>query len=52
MLKLGVPSGTSLREEVSRGANGNHFGHIDEEMYYRMFNRRSLPEGPAGLGSD
>ncbi len=35
-------AGPSLREEVARGTNGNHFGYMDEQMYYRVFNRRSL----------
>jgi hypothetical protein len=35
-------AGSSLREEVSRGNNPNHFGSSDEEMYYRTISRRSL----------
>jgi hypothetical protein len=35
-------AGPSLREEVSRGSNPNHFGAADEEMYYRTISRRSL----------
>jgi hypothetical protein len=35
-------AGPSLREQTGRGDNPNHFGHMDEEMYYAMFTRRSL----------
>ena len=35
-------AGQSLREAVASGSNGNHFGFIDEEMYYRTFSRQVL----------
>jgi hypothetical protein len=35
-------AGKSLREEVSGSGIGDHFGHIDEEMFYRTFNRSIL----------
>ena len=35
-------AGHSLREEVARGDNPLHFGFVDEEMFYRMFNQASM----------
>ncbi len=35
-------AGPSLREEVARGDNPLHFGFVDEEMFYRMFNQASM----------
>ncbi len=35
-------AGSSLREEVAGSGIGDHFGHIDEEMFYRTFNRSIL----------
>jgi hypothetical protein len=35
-------AGPGLREEVARGENPLHFGHVDEEMFYRSFSRAAL----------
>jgi hypothetical protein len=35
-------AGPSLREEVARSDNPLHFGFVDEEMFYRMFNQASM----------
>ena len=35
-------AGESLREAVAGSGIGDHFGHIDEEMFYRTFNRSIL----------
>jgi hypothetical protein len=35
-------AGPSLREEVARGDNPLHFGFVDEEMFYRIFNQASM----------
>jgi len=35
-------AGPSLREEIARNDNPLHFGFVDEEMFYRMFNQASM----------
>lgn len=35
-------AGPSMRDEISRPTNPLHFGHVDEEMFYRTFNRAVL----------
>jgi hypothetical protein len=35
-------AGPSLREEVARNDNPLHFGFVDEEMFYRMFNQSAM----------
>lgn len=35
-------AGPSLREEIARNDNPLHFGFVDEEMFYRIFNQASM----------
>jgi hypothetical protein len=35
-------AGHSLREEIARNDNPLHFGFVDEEMFYRVFNQASM----------
>jgi hypothetical protein len=35
-------AGHSLREEIARNDNPLHFGFVDEEMFYRIFNQASM----------